>query len=70
MRQINQYQKTLDKLNRVVDESIMQIRKNIQKDKVDRVRAMASYQGSINGPKPTIEELRKFIPRNRPTLDD
>ena len=48
----------------------MQIRKNIQKDKVDRVRAMASYQGSINGPKPTIEELRKFIPRNRPTLDD
>ena len=41
VRQISSYQRELNKLNQVVDETMMQIKKNIQKDKVDRDRLTA-----------------------------
>ena len=31
---------------------------------------MLALQGHVNAPKPTIEEMRKMLPLNKPTLDD
>ena len=47
MRQISQYQKDLDRLGRICDEGIVQIKKNIQKDRVDRARREFATQATV-----------------------
>ena len=44
VRQICQYQRELTKLNRFVDDQMMQIRKNVQQDKIERDRLRLAYE--------------------------
>ena len=69
VRQISSYQRELNKLNQVVDETMMQIKKNIQKDKVDRDRLTAMSRTTKKQSTARIKDMLKMLPLPNPTID-
>lgn len=74
LKKINKYKRELTSLGRVVDETMMQIRKNVQQDRIERDRVMMAFD--IDGDGDYSKDKRSMYNKKlngselrRPTID-
>ena len=73
VRTIRKYNKSLDKISNTVDAISLQIRKNLQKDKIDKMKLESMRKGMINyrvGERINYTEMRKYLPVPKTTIEN
>ena len=73
LRTIRKYNKSLDKISNTVDAISLQIRKNLQKDKIDKMKLESMRKGMINyrpGEGINYAEMRKYLPVPKTTIEN
>ena len=68
IREFKSYQRNLNQLSKVVDESLHQIRKQMQQNKVNHVRYLA-HTKSYPSTQHSLESIKQSLPLPKQTID-